>query len=545
LVRIFAYFLGGVGVFFAGMNMLSSSLTGLLADKFRVLLARWADVRFKTAAISVLAGAVTQSVSTLSLMLSSHVSVGSVTVREALTVILWAHIGACAIVLLALVNLNSGMLMFMGLAGLGYAFDKNPRRKVLFQAVFGLAILYIGLSMIKNGCHDLLAIPWIADLQFLGLDSYLVCFVTGAVVAALCNSSPAASILGITLAYGELLVPTQAIIFIYGSALGGMASTLLVAQRFKGTAKQMVMANVLITASALLVLVPLFFIETYTRTPLIWALASRISGDLEFNLACVFILLNLAPVIPLSLVSRHYVQALKRFWPPTPEEKWSQVEHIHYRSLDTPEVAIELVEREQARLLRQLTQYFHCMRQDLRGNLEESLRTIDDAFQSVAREVWRFIASLLESQQGHTITEQALSCQNRQTLLGSLNDTLADMTRVLDGMSGTAAAAQLRDVLVEGLELILLEACEAAESQDPENLDSLLAMTDDKRAGMQRLRREYLRRDQGLDPQERVAALQVTGLYERAVWTLGQIALHHRHILKKTEIKFSNLVEGL
>jgi hypothetical protein len=129
-------------------------------------------------------------------------------------------------------------------------------------------------------------------------------------------------------------------------------------------------------------------------------------------------------------------------------------------------------------------------------------------------------------------------------LLESLDDVLEDMTRAFDNMSPDSAGAQLKDVLVEGLELILLEACEASESQDPDNLDALLVMTDDKRAGMQRLRRNYLSRDQGMDPKERVAALQVTGLYERAAWVLGQIALQHRHILKKSVVKFSNLVEA-
>jgi hypothetical protein len=47
-----------------------------------------------------------------------------------------------------------------------------------------------------------------------------------------------------------------------------------------------------------------------------------------------------------------------------------------------------------------------------------------------------------------------------------------------------------------------------------------------------------------MDPKERVAALQVTGLYERAAWVLGQIALQHRHVLKKNVVKFSNLVES-
>jgi phosphate:Na+ symporter len=544
LIQTVAYFLGGIGVFFAGMTMLSSSLSGLLSDKFRVLLARWAGVRTKTAGISIFAGAVCQSISVLSQILASHVSVGTIDVREALIVTFWGHIGTCLIVLLALVNLNSGIILLMGLAGLIYAFDKNQKRRTVSLAVFGLALLYLGLAMVRNGCDDLLRIHWVASIATMGLESYIAAFFIGALTAALCNSFPAATILGITLASNGVCTPEQAVIFIYGGALGGTASTLFSAQQFQGTSKQMVMANILITMSALLIFVPLFFVETYLDTPLVLSLAMRVSHNLELNLASVFFLLNLAPIVPLSLVSRQYVRVLKRFWPPTPEEQWSQVVHLRYKTLDTPEIAIELVEQEQARLLRQLTHYFHYMRAGKTQDLEDALRTIREAFLSVSQEVRRFIGSLLEMRHGHGITEQALSCLNRQSLLESLDDVLEDMTRAFDNMSPDSAGAQLKDVLVEGLELILLEACEASESQDPDNLDALLVMTDDKRAGMQRLRRNYLSRDQGMDPKERVAALQVTGLYERAAWILGQIALQHRHILKKSVVKFSNLVEA-
>jgi phosphate:Na+ symporter len=544
LIQTVAYFLGGIGVFFAGMTMLSSSLRGLLSDKFRVLLARWAGVRIKTAGISIFAGAVSQSIPVLSQILSSHVSVGTIDVREALIVTFWAHIGACLIVLLALVDLNTGIVILMGVAGLVYSFDSNQKRRTGSLAIFGLALLFLGLAMVKNGCDDLLRIHCVADIATMGLESYIAAFFIGALTAALCNSFPAATILGITLACNGVCTPEQAVIFIYGAALGGMASTLFAAQKFQGTSKQMVMANILITMSALFIFVPLFFVETYLDTPLVLSLVMRITHSLEFNLACVFLLFNLAPIIPLSLVSRQYVRALKRFWPPTPEEKWSQVMHLRYKTLDTPEIAIELVEQEQARLLRQLTHYFHYMRTSGVENIEDSLRTISEAFLSVSHEVRRFVGSLLEMKHGHGVTEQALSCLNRQNLLESLNDVLEDMTRVLSGMPPDSAGAQLKDVLVEGLELILLEACEASESQNPDNLDALLVMTDDKRAGMQRLRRNYLARDQGMDPKERVAALQVTGLYERAAWVLGQIALQHRHVLKKNVVKFSNLVES-
>ena len=103
------------------------------------------------------------------------------------------------------------------------------------------------------------------------------------------------------------------------------------------------------------------------------------------------------------------------------------------------------------------------------------------------------------------------------------------MTLVMDTWPGFETSRRFKHVFVEGLDTILITAAEAAASLDPVDIEMLTAITHDRSEMMHKMRQTYLASEGTLNPDERMAFLQVTGLFERVVWTINRIAVLYQN----------------
>ena len=102
------------------------------------------------------------------------ITAGLVPVRGAMPVVIWANLGTSALVLMATVNIRLFVLGLLAVIGLGYFFniDKSSRYRHLAAALLGVALLFLGLDLIKQGAAPLRELQAVHDLLGLAAQSY-------------------------------------------------------------------------------------------------------------------------------------------------------------------------------------------------------------------------------------------------------------------------------------------------------------------------------------------------------------------------------------
>lgn len=90
---------GGVGLFFVGLHMITEGLGQSAGRRLRLLFSRWTNTGIGAGLVGLLAGFIAQSTSAVSFILASLVTAGMTNARRALPVILWAS-SCCAPALL-------------------------------------------------------------------------------------------------------------------------------------------------------------------------------------------------------------------------------------------------------------------------------------------------------------------------------------------------------------------------------------------------------------------------------------------------------------
>jgi hypothetical protein len=82
-----------------------------------------------------------------------------------------------------------------------------------------------------------------------------------------------------------------------------------------------------------------------------------------------------------------------------------------------------------------------------------------------------------------------------------------------------------KNTFLEGLDFLLLAACDVFENPSSENIEYLLALTGDRSELLQKMRSRFLADNQEMTLEDRMIFLQSTSLYERAIWILGRIGI--------------------
>jgi len=84
---------------------------------------------------------------------------------------------------------------------------------------------------------------------------------------------------------------------------------------------------------------------------------------------------------------------------------------------------------------------------------------------------------------------------------------------------------------VEGIDTLLMTACDAADSSQIEDVELLISITRDRSELLRTMRQNYLAMESSLTPEGRQLFLRVTGRFETAVWVLSRIAQLQRQTL--------------
>ena len=190
---------GGIGLFFVGMWLLSENLKSLASRRLRLIAANWVPNRFIAFGYGVLAGGATQSMSYLTFVTVGILRANLITTERALPFIVGGNVGVISIVFFVSFDIELAALYILGPASLFMVIERSLKFHTLGALLFGLALMFVGLALIKDSAASFSTQPWFGEFLELAARSLWISFLLAAILTFIVQSAVAVMVFGITL----------------------------------------------------------------------------------------------------------------------------------------------------------------------------------------------------------------------------------------------------------------------------------------------------------------------------------------------------------
>jgi phosphate:Na+ symporter len=247
-------------------------------------------------------------------------------------------------------------------------------------------------------------------------------------------------------------------------------------------------------------------------------MAMAVSQNGGTQIALVKLIFNAVPGVILLILIRPSIGMLERFWPETPEEQASKPKYLHDRATDDADTALQLVEMEQARLLKNLSHSFNAMRE---GADRSQLPALHDAFESLCNTIREAITDLSGRPMGPETYERLDKVLNLQHSIETASGEVMGLGTKVQALRRTPSGKRFAKVVVEGLDTVLLTLVDVAEERSEQHFSVLGVMTSED--GIGRVRKAYLAEESGLDSRARMQLLAAANHCERLIWLFGEM----------------------
>ncbi len=230
--------LGGLGLFFAGMWLLSENLKVLAGYRLRILATRWIPGRFAAFGWGMLAGSVVQSMTTLTFVAGSARQAGLISADRSFSIVLGGNIGTSLLVLIVAFDLEVAALCVLGAAGAAMASGWTGRYRNHATLLFGLAAVFVGLFLAKEAAAPFADHVWVGDLAEWMSYSLWFAFAGAALLAFVMQSVMPVIILGIGMTAIDVISVDQLLMIAYGAWTGSSFLLLALSANFTSASRQ-------------------------------------------------------------------------------------------------------------------------------------------------------------------------------------------------------------------------------------------------------------------------------------------------------------------
>lgn len=230
-------FIGGLGMFLYGMQMMASGLQKTAGDKMKHLLGVLTNNRFMGILVGALITAIIQSSGATTVMVIGFVNAGLMNLFQTVGVIMGANIGTTITAWIV----SAGQLgeaftvmkpsfyapLMIGIGALLVMFAKRERKKNIGEILISLGLLFVGLDWMSGSIKPYTDAPIFSQaFALLGSNPFLGVLV-GAVVTAVMQSSSASVGVLQTLAMNGVVTANAAVYICLGSNIGSCYTALL------------------------------------------------------------------------------------------------------------------------------------------------------------------------------------------------------------------------------------------------------------------------------------------------------------------------------
>jgi Na/Pi-cotransporter len=521
--------LGGLAIFLFGMKSMSEGMKAVAGRRMRRIIASITNNPLMAVAAGIAVTFLLQSSSITTVLVVGFVNSGLMMLTQAIGVILGANIGTTITGWILALEVGKYGLVILAAGVFMMFLAKGERKQFIAGVIMGLGMIFYGLELMKEGFKPMRQMPEFVEwFSYFNANTYfgvLKCALAGCILTLIVQSSSAT--LGITmgLAATQVIPFETAAALVLGENLGTTITAILASIGAKSNAKRAAYSHVLfnflgvawITAAFPFYMNIIQHAETLTNSLL------GMPVNVMTKIAMVhtgFNVLNTLIFIPLIPLLARVVTKL------VPDKgdiaDISKPKFLNDQVLNSPDIALDLLEREQNHLFKTVQGHVDVIRQ---GNMAPRLNKLHLALLEVFKEVEDFSAELVDKKLSLELSERVLQAVNRQDLIVSVENSLFQLGDCLARLPSPEALSQQAANFIEALDAILQTAGDAIESSDPQDIDILLSITADKGDVIKKIHGTYLSAQSALELQDKSILLNISNLFERIIWTLHKLGL--------------------
>jgi phosphate:Na+ symporter len=435
-------------------------------------------------------------------------------------------VGTSILVILVAIDLSLAAGYLVALAGLAvyFGFDRNDHLRHAVGILLGLGLLFVGMQMLKSGIRPLRDDLIQGDLFAEAARSPLLLLLLGTVLSLLCQSSSVTGALAIAGTGNGLVDLSGACWLVYGANLGSGVNYALLARTHRGEASQIALMQVMQKFAGFAAVLVVLVIEWATGDKLIERGATALARTTSGQVAWVFLLFQIAGSGICTVFLQHILPLLERAAPPSELQELSKPAYLIEEALVEPAFAIELVTREEHRLLERLPMMLDTIRADAIGPFT-SPQTLRAAGTTVTSAMAAYLSSIIDSKLDRAEREQTVRLQHRTANFGAMFESLDEFVNTCKAARQWPSSGRVVDQMVESLHTLLCALLDASSSADAADHELILNLLGHRDELMERIRQRVLREDPDMPSKAQEALFSATMLFERIIWLARRNAL--------------------
>jgi phosphate:Na+ symporter len=384
--------IGGLGLFFLGMMLMSNGLKQAAGQKLKKLLETLTKNRISGVFVGTLVTCLIQSSSATTVITIGLINAGLLTLRQSLGVILGANIGttitAWIVSTLGIEAFNITDYSMLAIGG-GFLLEllgRTQKQKGAGNIILGFGLLFLGIKFMS----DAFGPGGFNIAESLRVQNALICVGENAVLAMLAgmaitmviqSSSAFIAILQILAFQGAFgsdwhLVLRVGIPFILGSNIGTTITAQLAALRTSRDSKRAAMAHTVFNVVGTLYFIPLVWAGVFDNV-VIWVSPWKLSqSTIMVHLAVAHTMFNVVNTIVFLPIVHWWEAIVMKLLPVTWKELAEKPVVLERHLFSTPVLALEQAKRE---IIRMTAKAKEAVQQAIKGLLSGDERNLEKA----------------------------------------------------------------------------------------------------------------------------------------------------------------------
>ena len=259
--------LGGLAMFLYGMALMSEGLQKSAGDRLRSFMAKMTSNAFKRVLTGTVVTCLVQSSSATTIMVVSFVNAGLLTLGNAIGVIMGANIGTTLTAWITSLGFSVNIALFaVPMMAFGYLMhsSKKSTMKNIGQFMIGFAVMYVGLTFMKDCSNDILGeyqtgmMSFFGSINDFGFGSILLFLIAGAVLTIVLQASSATMAITMLLAASGLIDFKLAVAMVLGENIGTTITANIAAAVANTSAKRAARAHTIFNIIGVIWVLALF-----------------------------------------------------------------------------------------------------------------------------------------------------------------------------------------------------------------------------------------------------------------------------------------------
>ncbi len=353
--------LGSLGLFLYGMTLMSEALQKVAGDKLRNILAAMTSNSVSRILTGLFITAVIQSSSATTVMVVSFVNAGLLSLVQSIGVIMGANIGTTFTAwLISLLGFKADIaILAIPLIGFGFAFMmcKANKKKSIGELIIGFALLFLGLSFLKESVPVLQCSPEVLGLlqqwTNYGFGSILMFVGIGTILTIVLQSSSATMALTLVMCNNGWIPFEMGAAMVLGENIGTTITANIAASVANVSARRAAMAHSVFNVFGVIWVLVLFhpFLTIVSKIIMAMGLdnpmvAGASPNSTLYAISMVHTLFNVCNALVLVWFTNQIAALVTKIIKSKNDDEVFRLQYIHGGMLSTSELSLNQAKEE-------------------------------------------------------------------------------------------------------------------------------------------------------------------------------------------------------